>query len=536
MRKYLLLAICSIISYSLADNSYLVRISWSRSVPDQFTVVYQSGSQCLILANEEDMQELKKRNAQVTLLETNPHSQPKAEYYAVYPDRECCPEINSTIFARYGTVLDIFDHKLIMKGYAEDLLTISECPIDLLYISLESNINPYRAVTIPKGEPVQVDPFIEQIIATVSADSCARLLRDLCEIYNRDASEDYNIEEVVPYLERKFLEYNCDSVYRLPVSGYDAPAVIGVRRGEKDPSLDRVCVIGAHPDTKCETGGRHQGAYDNGCGNVGYLEAARVMKDFTFENTILYVGFNAEEKGLKGSQEFVDELLAEGSKIIGGAVTYDMLGISPPSQGSISHTVSTANDGGQEFADQIEELGTIYNFPVRVSTTSDDDIPTDTKRFWQNGYVASCGKGGSGGGMHTKADSIDETFDSTWLATAVTPGIVTIAYYAVPTSVTGTNFIQSPVSTNPVTIHINPSGFLTITLSDSRLVPHKTVSIYNVSGKLIQTLVLSKKEGTQYTGVWNCCDSRGSAVSTGLYLITGTVQNKRFQKKVIIRR
>lgn len=536
MKSYTFLLIFCFISYSLAENTYIVRIGWKESVPNQFRVVYLSRSHCLVLANEKDLQKIKRFDKQVKIIDTNPSTLPNSKYYAVYPDIKSCPKINSDIFAQYGAVLDNFDQLLIMKGDAENLLLNTFCQVDLVEISLEDDINPYRNLTIQKHEPVKYDPLIEQVLSKISPDSCARLLRDLCGIYNRFAREHWNIDEVVPYLERKFTEYNCDSIFRLPVNGYDAPAVVGVRKGKKDPSLDRVCLIGAHPDNICDEGGRHQGAYDNGCGCVGYLEAARVMQNFTFENTILFAAFNAEEVGLLGSREIVDQLLDNGTEIIGGAVTYDMVGIAPSSSGAISHAVCTSVQGGQEFADKIEELGDTYNFPVNISTQSSTDIPTDTKHFWKEGYAGSCGRGGTGGQYHTKADSINETFDSLWLAKALTPGIATIAYYAVPMEVTGANFIQLGGFTNPVTIQNNPSGFLTITLSGSRLVHHQRVSIYTVSGKLVQTLVLSKKTGSKYSGTWNYSSPRGYAVGRGLYLITGTINNKRFQKKVIISR
>ena len=535
MKSYAFLLIFFFIGYSLAENTYLVRMEWDRSVPEHFTVVHYSQSQCLVLANETQMQRLRRSTESLKLLQTNPLSTSGAEYFAVFPDTDVCGRIDPAVFARYGRVLDVFDGHLVMKGDAEVLLSNTECPVKLKQISLQSSLNPYRVRTIIKPGQVQVDPLIEQIIENVNADSCAGLLRDLCGIYNRFADEKYNIEEVVPFLENKFLAYNCDTVLQLAVSGYDAPAVVGIKWGEGNQSLDRVCVIGAHPDNYCSEGGRHQGAWDNGCGNVGYLEAARVMKDFTFNNTICFVGFNAEEKGLKGSMKFIEFLEENGSEIIGGAVTYDMLGIGYGTSTAGSHTICTKNTGGQEFADKMEEVCGVYNVPVSVSTTSDDEIPTDTKNFWQNGFVASCGKGGKGGGTyHTRADSITSIFDSTWLALAVTPGIATIAFYAEPTGLTTVDFVQQPVSVNPVLINTSHSGFVSITLSDSRLVPHRTVSIYTVSGKLVQTLVLSKKTGSKYSGIWNYSSSRGYAVGRGLYLITGTINNKRFQKKVII--
>ncbi len=99
------------------------------------------------------------------------------------------------------------------------------CIFLLIAITLADN-------SLSQNYPVRPDPLIQQLLATVDPDSCARTLRDLCGFFNRYARDDYNIEEVVPYLEKKFQDYKCDSVFRLPVSGFDAPAVVGVRWGK----------------------------------------------------------------------------------------------------------------------------------------------------------------------------------------------------------------------------------------------------------------------------------------------------------------
>ncbi len=537
MKSKLLSILFCLLSYTLADNTYLIRTNFQKSLFTDFTVVHQSKSQCLVFAKERDLQKLVQMKSPYEVLVTNPNQSADDEYFVVYPDISNGKTINPAIFEQYGTVIDVFDQQVIMKGEAQKLLEISTYPIQLSKISMQSNVNPYRHSTVKKDEAVKADPLIEQLLSGVSPDSCARFLRDLCGIYNRYAGEDWNIDEVVPYIENKFLAYNCDSVFRLTVSGYDAPAIVGIRWGEVNPTLEQVCLIGAHPDTYCQSGGRHQGAWDNGCGNVGYLEAARTMKDFTFENTIIFAAFNSEEVGMLGSIKLVDELLDEGTQIIGGAITYDMLGIGPNTERKVSHTISTANNGGQEFADKMEELAQEYNLNLSVRTTESNDIPTDTKHFWQNGYVASCGKGGTNAGTyHTKADSISDIFDSTWLAEAVSPGIATIAYYAVPTEVNSISSNTTPLSKQTITVHNNSAGIVAITLSGSIQLTDQMVNIYAINGKLVKKLALNKNAENSYKGSWDCCNMYGETVGSGLYLISGAFQGGRFYEKVLIKR
>ncbi len=542
MKNYFFLIICILISFSFATDTYLVRTPLLKSTSNSFKTIYISDSYCLIHANEMDIQKLRQTKAPLNVLETNPEPSQNSEYYAVHPDKGLCPAIDPEKFAGCGKVLDIFEGRLIIKGLSGDIHNNAPCPLHLEWISFKPISALYESRTIiPERKPVSVDPLIEEMISKVSPDSCARLLRDLCGIFNRSAANpQWNKETLVPYMEKKFREYGCDSVDIQEVPDWDAPNVIGVKKGKKNPSLKEFCLIGAHIDNirSDDYAGqkRHQGAYDNGCGDVGVLEVARVLKDYDFENTIVYVGFNVEERGLKGTVELIDHFNNDGCKIIGGAVTYDMLGIGPGSSTSISHRIYSGCTGAQDFFDRIEYLGEEYDFPVAVSMRTSSDIPTDTKIFWQNGYVASIGGGGEGGGQyHTAADSITSIFDSTWLAKAIIPGVAIIADYAVPMQVTPINFSTSSISESPINVYTNSSGFLTISFSNSSQLPDQSFHIYNIAGKLIQTISINRKAEGQYTGIWGCCDTQCNTVGAGLYLIVGIIENERFQKKVVIR-
>ncbi|MCA9728707.1 MAG: M20/M25/M40 family metallo-hydrolase, partial [Candidatus Eisenbacteria bacterium] len=59
------------------------------------------------------------------------------------------------------------------------------------------------------------------------------------------------------------------------------------------------------------------GADDNGSGTAAFLEAARVLAQYEFENTIKLVGFNGEEEGLVGSSAYVSAIANQGEQVIG---------------------------------------------------------------------------------------------------------------------------------------------------------------------------------------------------------------------------
>ncbi|MEK9566731.1 MAG: M28 family peptidase, partial [Flavobacteriaceae bacterium] len=67
------------------------------------------------------------------------------------------------------------------------------------------------------------------------------------------------------------------------------------------------------------------GANDNASGMAGTLEAARVLSNYTFENSILYVGLAGEEQGLFGGKGLAKHAQEEGWEII-GILNNDMIG------------------------------------------------------------------------------------------------------------------------------------------------------------------------------------------------------------------
>ncbi len=67
------------------------------------------------------------------------------------------------------------------------------------------------------------------------------------------------------------------------------------------------------------------GANDNASGMAGTIEAARVLSQYTFENSIIYVGLSGEEQGLFGGAGLAKYVKDKGWNII-GVLNNDMIG------------------------------------------------------------------------------------------------------------------------------------------------------------------------------------------------------------------
>lgn len=117
----------------------------------------------------------------------------------------------------------------------------------------------------------------------------------------------------------------------------NANNVVGIKPGIPGTNI---VVIGAHYDTvdighttNAPVTTTCAGADDNGSGVAAMLETADTLKDYTFRDTIYFIAFDAEEKGLAGSTHFVDahttDNPAETNRIprsnIEGMVSVDMI-------------------------------------------------------------------------------------------------------------------------------------------------------------------------------------------------------------------
>jgi len=97
--------------------------------------------------------------------------------------------------------------------------------------------------------------------------------------------------------------------------------VIGELPGLETP--EKIYIICGHYDHV--GGGSMPGGDDNASGTAGVLEAARVLSQYRFESTIRFIGFNAEEDGLLGSTDYVNNVVVPAGENIAGVINLDMI-------------------------------------------------------------------------------------------------------------------------------------------------------------------------------------------------------------------
>lgn len=103
--------------------------------------------------------------------------------------------------------------------------------------------------------------------------------------------------------------------------------VVAIQRGTKNP--DHYVIMSGDIDSRASSATDFTtdapGANDNASGMAGTIEAARVLSNYKFENSIVYVGLSGEEQGLFGGKGLAEYAKKHNWNII-GVLNNDMIG------------------------------------------------------------------------------------------------------------------------------------------------------------------------------------------------------------------
>ena len=175
----------------------------------------------------------------------------------------------------------------------------------------------YPKVTEPNPE---IQAMMNQVDTANIYNSIAWMQQFIREAYSPEAMltqnwlieryEELGLEPSIHY----FIDRHNDTL--------DAGNVIAIQPGTLYP--DEYIIVSSHYDHNSGPG-----ADDNASGTAGVLEAARILSQYTFERSIIYINFNAEENGLYGSMGYAKDCARQDMNILGN-FNLDMIGWYPP--------------------------------------------------------------------------------------------------------------------------------------------------------------------------------------------------------------
>jgi hypothetical protein len=161
--------------------------------------------------------------------------------------------------------------------------------------------------------------------------------------------------------------------------------------GTTHPS--EIVVIGPHLDSYSgsQSATLAPGADDDASGVAATLYMAKVFKTHTWDRTIRFVFFDAEEIGMVGSDHYAAACKAAGQNIV-AMLGPDMIGYNAGSQILGLHTRKKTAAGfaaDKAIAQLCIDVKTTYAIAGIVPTiVSDGNTKSDHGSFWKNGYPA----------------------------------------------------------------------------------------------------------------------------------------------------
>ncbi|MBE0432259.1 M28 family peptidase [candidate division WOR-3 bacterium] len=182
-------------------------------------------------------------------------------------------------------------------------------------------------------QTVEWDPFIQSVVDQVNTDSITSYIQRLQDFKTRLALTDSSFAASA-WLRQKFNSWGMAAVFdsfymatNWPGTGYERN-VIATLDGTMDPS--KIMIICGHHDAIVwwDTAlARYNapGADDNASGAVAALEAARIFSNYSWEPTMQFITWGAEELGLFGSYHYAERADSLGLDI-GGVLNFDMIG------------------------------------------------------------------------------------------------------------------------------------------------------------------------------------------------------------------
>lgn len=231
----------------------------------------------------------------------------------------------------------------------------------------------------PQDKQHQLDPDIEQILNEISAGRIEFIINRLVDFHTRHTlseteSDKVGIGAARRWIKAEFESYSRDSGGRLQVefdSYMQEPTgripheveivnVVATLPGTRPESADRIYVVSGHYDSRAtdplDAESFAPGANDDASGTAAVMEMARVMSNYEFDATLVFMAVAGEEQGLFGARHFARNAKADNQNIA-GMITNDIIGSSKAEGGSVhDKTVRLFADGippERELSDEV---------------------------------------------------------------------------------------------------------------------------------------------------------------------------------------
>ena len=288
---------------------------------------------------------------------------------------------------------------------------------------------------------------------------------------------DIGNEQTFQWVKEKFSQYGLEiDSMAFSTNGKN---LFGIKYGAIFP--ERVCILGAHYDN-LPTGGIAPGADDNASGTAVVLEAARILSNHQFPNTVIFALWDEEELGLFGSTAFANNFNISTDSLLGYS-NLDMIAWDGNfDDRSEIHVRPIANS--LHLANIADKANLDYDIGLNLEIVNPGSSNTDHAPFWLNNLSAI--------GI---SEEYQGDFNPFWHTLGDTLGNFNVPYYernarlAVSTFATlaynkSGNQTMNEIINNAI-LFPNPSENNLLIEFSSAVTVNTTIEITNIYGEII---------------------------------------------------
>jgi len=325
------------------------------------------------------LQKFQKEKLSLKILDKKRLDDRKEAWYLVWTNSL---EDEKTLEAKFEPLFKHQHTSLIrIKPEDEDYLLENK----LRYSILEEELLPPKvSKPFESGKTIKVDPFIKDLVASVTVQMLASTVQTLEDFKSRYVSDPGNLA-ATHWLASEFAKIPSLEVATPTFSSYSGTMsnVIATKKGEKEP--DSVYVVCGHFDSTSSGKDRKiaPGADDNGSGAAGVLEIARQIGRLRFPCTIIFACMNAEEIGLIGSKAFAKKLAATTGIQIKAVFNMDMIGDKDDNQVAV-----IGNSRSNWLIDVFKDAASAYTGLQSTPLYNSNIWYSDHSSFWNVGASA----------------------------------------------------------------------------------------------------------------------------------------------------
>jgi hypothetical protein len=408
------------------------KIEIAESLLQDVAVIQELDSCWIVKASGEDYRTLQQSGVSCEILDPFPSE--KAYYLLL----GASPDQIQTI-EPLGHVTAIEDQIWLFWSEGEDFWDLLPAQIHVKRLAEQTA----QHITFAAGKPSEIrsqeeatpNPKVVQMVSEVAKNNLSSSIQDLQNFRTRRATT-ANLEKAGTYIYDFFNARGIPVAYDAFTFSYQGTTystrnVIATIQGKTAP--EQIVIVGAHYDsTSNQAYTSAPGADDNASGSAAVMELARIMSNYSFDRTVRFICFSAEELGLWGSRHYTQEATQTGEDIH-GMINLDMIGYAAKTGEDLD---LIANNTSEWLADLfVSCTGTYTTLPIlksiRPSVTGSDHSP-----FWDQGYSAVLGIEANplvNPHYHTTTDTLD-TLDMDFATSVTRAALATAATLAQPAS------------------------------------------------------------------------------------------------------